>query len=72
VAVGLQILLVLVADHPKVTVCSFFREFYYGVVGVVVGEEVGVCKVLVGVISFGSNLCYTGPCSSSLALGCTF
>ena len=29
-------------------------------------------QVLVGVISFGSNLCYTGPCSSSLALGCAF
>jgi len=28
--------------------------------------------VFVGVISFGSNLCYTGPCSSSLALGCAF
>jgi len=42
------------------------------VAGVVVGEEVSVCRVLVGVISFGNNLCYTGPCSSSLALGCAF
>lgn len=37
------------------------------VVGVL-SEEV----VLVGVISFRSNLCYTGPCSSSLALVCAF
>ena len=28
--------------------------------------------MLVGVISFGSNICYTGPCSSSLALVCAF
>jgi len=29
-------------------------------------------RVFVGVISFGSNLCYTGLCSLSLALGCAF
>jgi len=28
--------------------------------------------VFVGVISFGDCLCYTGPCSSSLALVCVF
>ena len=37
------------------------------VVGVLVRR-----RVLVGVISFKSNLCYTGPCSSSLALVCAF
>ena len=29
-------------------------------------------QVFVGVISFGGSLCYTGQCSSSLALVCVF
>ena len=49
------------------TVCR--RELYKGVVGCCLGEEAGVLWM---VIPFGGCLCYSGPCSSSLALVCFY
>ena len=36
------------------------------------GDDLWWWLVFVGVISFRSNLCYTGPCLSSLDLVCAF
>jgi len=53
-----------------VTACFLVRWFGDVVFG---GHDVWWwLVVVVGVISFRSNLCYTGPCSSSLALVCAF